>query len=804
MMKTANWFGRRICLLVIVVFLSGCIAGQSSFKEGNKALEEENFDQAVLQYLSAVEDNPNRSEYRMKLYYARHKGALAHKALADKYFEQQRYAQALQEYQLAVELDGGLFAASDGVRKSKKSLQVEQLVRDAEGMIQSNRHSQAKASLDSALSLVPDHPKALELKSAIRRSLFAFVDGVELEVTSTSPIDLNFNKTPLTDVFNILTQLSGINFILDEGVRDSKTTLFIEKATFAQALELLLRMNKLDKKILNSKTIILYPKTRDKQKQFEDQIIQTFYLSHMDAKKAVNMLRTMLQVRKIFVQEDLNAIVLRDQPEVVKLAAKMLEANDRGNAEVVFDLELIEVNHSDTRELGAKLSNYSLGAGFGKLGGDKILDSGLSAGSSTLNLLASSRELNPFDTNLESFYSIPTATFRFLKTEVDAEVLANPKIRVRNKQKAKVHVGTREPVINVTYTDSNTSENVTYLDVGVKLDVEPTVQLDNTIVTKLGLEVSNVSGRDKTTNGTAVITISSTNANTTLTLKDGEQTVIGGLIRNDSSLTKSKIPVLGDVPLLGEAFNGRDSTKSKREILLSITPHIVKAVQLPQADIASIWSGSEEDLKFGRSFGTFADEYSDMTGIPQESIDNDAVEPLEENDIKGEEAVISDQGQMEPSTIIEEKVSVEDMPQSKVYKPISYVSGPKQTGLNDLLTLNVVLGSIKDMVSARLDVEYDSEILDYVEFKKGTLLTQTEDNIMLSVTPSEQGGRLLVIVDKASKQAGLTGGGELLKLMFNPVETGKTRVKTANAYLDNIHKQTSKAIGTGATFEILP
>jgi general secretion pathway protein D len=804
MMKTAIFYGCRIGLFVIIVFLSGCIAGQSSFKEGNKALEQENFDQAVLQYLSAVEDNPNKSEYRLKLYYARHKGALSHKTLADMYFEQQRYAQALQEYQLAVDLDGGLFAASDGVRKSKKSIQVEQLVREAESMIQSNRQNQARASLDNALSLVPDHPKALELNAAIKKSLFALVDGVELEVTSTHPIDLNFNKTSLPDVFKILTQLSGINFILDEGVRDNKTTLFIEKATFAQALELLLRMNKLDKKILNSKTIILYPKTRDKQKQFEDQIIQTFYLSHMDAKKAVNMLRTMLQVRKIFVQEELNAIVLRDQPEVIKLAAKMLEANDRGNAEVVFDLELIEVNHSDTRELGVKLSNYSVGAGLGKLGSDVILDSGLSAGGSTLNLLASSRELNPFDTNLESFYSIPTATFRFLKTEVDAEVLANPKIRVRNKQKAKVHVGTREPVVTVTLNDTQTSENVTYLDVGVKLDVEPTVQLDNTIVTKIGLEVSNVSGRDKTTNGTAVITISSTTANTTLTLKDGEQTVIGGLIRDDSSLTKSKIPVLGDIPLLGEAFNGRDSTKSKREILLSITPHIVKAIQLPQADIASIWSGSEEDLKFGRSFGTFADEYSDITGLPQESIDSDAVEQLERTDIEGVRTVPADQGQLEPSSVIEEKAPVEEMPQSKVYKPISFVSGPKQAGLDDLLTLNVILGSIKDMVSATLDVEYDPKNLDYIEFGKGKLLTQENDNISITVTPAEQEGRLLIVLDKASKQAGITGGGELLTLTFKPVMPGKIKVKTANVYLDNIHKQSSKAIESGATFEILP
>ncbi|MCW8859492.1 MAG: secretin and TonB N-terminal domain-containing protein, partial [Deltaproteobacteria bacterium] len=283
--------------LLLLLFLSGCIAGQASFTKGNQALETQNYDQAVIEYLAAVESNPANHEYRLKLDQTRSRAALEHKIKGDAFIAQQQFVKALQEYQLATDLDGSLYTAFDGLERARDYLQVEKLLQEAKNMLQANRKAQAQEAVDTALSLRPEYQPTLQLKAEIKQSQYALVDGVELEVISSEPINLNFRETKIPDVFDILTKLSGINFILDEDVRSDKTTLFLEQATFAQALELLLRMNKLDKKILNKKTIILFPKTRDKQKQFEDQIIQTFYLSHIDAKKAVNMLRTMLQVR---------------------------------------------------------------------------------------------------------------------------------------------------------------------------------------------------------------------------------------------------------------------------------------------------------------------------------------------------------------------------------------------------------------------------------------------------------------------------------------------------------------------------
>lgn len=808
-----NHLVRFVSSLLLLLLLSGCIAGQASFTKGNQALETLNYDQAVIEYLAAVESNPANHEYRLKLDQTRSKAALEHKIKGDALIAQQQLVKALQEYQLATDLDGSLYAAFDGLERARDYLQVEKLLQEAKNMLQTDRKAQAQEAVNTALSLRPGYQPTLQLMTAIKQSQYALVDGVELEVTSSEPINLNFRETKIPDVFDILTKLSGINFILDEDVRSDKTTLFLEQATFAQALELLLRMNKLDKKILNKKTIILFPKTRDKQKQFGDQIIQTFYLSHIDAKKAVNMLRTMLQVRKIYVQEELNAIVIRDQPDVIRLAQKLIEANDRGNSEVVFDLELLEVNHSDTRELGLKLSNYSIAAGLSAQGSGTIVASGLSAGDSITGLIESFNGLDPF-------YTLPTASFKFMKTLVNAEILANPKIRVRNNEKAKVHVGSREPIITVTTTDFQTSENIQYIDVGVKLNVEPRIQLNGTIVTRLGLEVSNVSGREKTQSGTVAITISSTNADTTLTLKDGEQTVIGGLIRDDESVAKSKLPILGDIPLFGEIFNGTDTTKTKREILLSITPHIVKSVHVPQGETASIWSGGEDDLKFGRNFGTFADEYQteqqgmgplidhqadqlDRESLPDSNRAEDTVETEPQALEKLLSATESDKSKLSSEPISEE-VILDTVSSDQTFKPMVFIDGEQLVKQGEEFSVSFKIEEVKALFSAPLYVQYDPAVVEFVDATEGSFLNQAAVTTFFTHTVLNQEGQIVIGLKQGSSGQGFSGNGELFNLYFRAKAPGETEIMPMRTNFMNTQGEKIDVDTFGLIVEVAP
>jgi len=830
-----RWPVRLGCILLAVMLLSGCTAGLSAFKDGEKALMKGRYDQAVAALLIAVEKDPQSYKYQLKLEYARERASLAHSRSGERFFNQKSYHRAQEEYQLAADLAGSNFSAIEGLKQTRKYLQAQKLTEDAAALLKARRHLQAKELLAQAINLVNDFQPALKLREKMQQTQYTVIDGVELEVTSDQPITLNFTDAKLPDVFDILSSLSGINFILDEDVRGENTTLFLERATFAQALELLLRMNKLDKKVLNSKTIILFPKTRDKQKQFEDQLIHTFYLSNIDAKKAVNLLRTMLQVRKIYVNEGLNAIVIRDTPAVIKLAQKILEANDRSNSEVIFDLELIEVNHTDNRELGLKLSNYSIGAGLAIPGAAAIASSGLKAGDSVSGLIDG---INGFK-ELTPFYSIPTATFRLMKTLVDAEVLANPKIRVKNKEKAKVHIGSREPIITVTTSGTDTvTESVQYVDVGVKLEVEPTIQLDNTIVTKLGLEVSNVSGRETTSNGTAVITISTTNANTVLTLKDGEQTIIGGLIRGDKSTTKNKIPFLGDIPLLGELFNATNKTHNKREILLSITPHIVKSISLPEQDVANIWSGGEDDLKYGRNFGSFRDEYiagqkglepqaerqpqpvagAETTavtaapplpgtppaelpatvGLAEEPVKATAAATAPKPEVTGTPETAALTVKKEPVT---EEVLAAATPVSTL-KPMIFVKGPELVKVGEQFTLTFYVDEITDLFSAPLYVKYDKDLFEFLGAAEGTFLKQGRNPTIFTHTALLGSGRIIVGLKQGAGGDGISGGGELFTMNFKALAAGTGVIEPTRTNFRNPQGVRLKVDSRGLNIEV--
>jgi general secretion pathway protein D len=602
---------QTIALFLLLLLLGGC-AGRQAFVAGGDLMRAGHYDEAMTAYSRAMSKAPKNKEYRMRFLEAREIAARQHLKKGRIHASQEDWRAAAAEFEQAAALDPSTEVARQELQTARNRLRAEELLRTAQQHDAARKPALARSVLGEALALRPGYEPALALLAKLQSERRAFFDGIELDVTSTKPITLKFNNADVREVFGILSRLSGINFIFDEDLRAQRVTVLLEEASFAQALEFLLNMNKLGKKVLNPKSIIIYPKTKEKEKQYEDQLIQTFYLSNIDAKKAVSLLRTMLQLRKVHVHEELNALIIRDTAEVIELARQVIEAADRGDSEVLFDLELIEVNPTDDLNFGPNLSTYSVSAGLGNPDTGRIVGSSLSPGSDTANLVSSLGRL-------ETFYTLPTATFDFLKRRSDAEVLANPKIRVKNKEKAKVLVGTREPVITVTRTGGTTgdfSENVQYVDVGVKLDIEPTIQLDESVVTKLNLEVSSVSGRQTTSGGSQVITITTTNAQTGLTLKDGERTIIGGLIRDDATNSRTTIPLIGDIPFIGRLLTSHTKNKTKREILLSITPHIVRSVELPRSEVATIWSGGEDALKAGPLFGAFARDIQPETFKP--------------------------------------------------------------------------------------------------------------------------------------------------------------------------------------------
>jgi general secretion pathway protein D len=398
----------------------------------------------------------------------------------------------------------------------------------------------------------------------------------KLKPTFDTPITLELRDANIKVVFDALSRATGINFILDKDIKpDTKTTIFIKKLPIAEAIQMVLSSSGLQKKDLSETTALVYPSNLQKLKEYQDLIIRSFYLNNASAKQVSAMLKTMLKTKDIFVDDRLNMLVIRDTPETIRVAEKLITGNDLADPEVMLEIEVLEVSQNRLQELGIQYPNK-----FSVLGGTAGL---------TL------RQLNNISSSTIGVSPNPALNIR--KETGDVNILSNPRIRVKNNEKAKILVGDKVPIITTTSTANvGVSENVTYVDVGLKLDVEPRITLDDFVNIKVGLEVSSLGKETITTNGASVFQIGTRNASTVLRLKDGETQILAGLISQDERKNTSRIPGLGDIPLLGRLFSSQKDEKNKTEIVLVITPRVINNIQLPKAEVSEYLSGTENQI----------------------------------------------------------------------------------------------------------------------------------------------------------------------------------------------------------------
>ena len=779
---------RLLTLLLVLLIVTGCAKHSAYYTAGVEAAKHEKYDEAVMQFSLALQEKPGDPEYKARLASTSSRASWAHLEKGRLLRSEGLLVEAASEIRLAYSLNNGLKVALTELEEIERLQIIRTTLAEADSLYQARRLPQAEKLVKSVLKDDPENPTALQLLEQIRKDRNILVDGFELAVESKEPITLKFKDARLQEVFKILNKLSGINFIFDEGLKNENVTLLLEDATFSQALELLMKMNNLGSRVLNPKTVIIYSNTKEKQKQYEDQVIQTFYLSNIEAKKAVNMLRTMLTLRKVYVHEELNALVVRDRPEVIRLVQKILQNADLSDSEVVFDLELIEVSHGDSLQFGPELSPYNIGIAAANASG--IVSNTLEGSNLIGNLQG-----------LDILFTLPTATFDFSKQLLDTDILATPKIRVKNREKGKVHVGTREPSITSTISGTSNliSENVQYIDVGVKVDVEPIIQLDGSVQTKLRLEVSSASDPVESSNS-RVFTINTTNAETTLILKDGERTIIGGLLRTFSVTTKKTIPFIGDIPLLGALVTHYDTNDAQREILLSVTPHIVKRLDLPGAEAAGIWSGGEEELKFGQNFAAFAEAPEPVerkpVAEPEPQVQKPGpVSPVIQNPSSGPtdvptEPVVTAPSSTEalpttelpvPDQVFAPEVPVETLPDSNIVVPEAvpkiFFAGTQLVKLGEEFSIELQVSEVKSLSSAPLFVNYDQHLLEYVRTEEGNFLKQTGQSTIFTSSPNQGRGEVIFGSKQGVGSAGANGSGTLAKIYFKAIASGTAVVR---------------------------
>lgn len=579
--KSPLWLA---CVLATgLTVLPGCaLLKPDAHEEGLALLDRGQTLDGLAKLEDAVREQPRRAEYRITL--AAQRASAVQRALqkGQVAFGEGRLTEAEESFRLASMIETDNAMARQGVQAVLQERRHRQTLAAVEELLKKGGKpelQEAKERLRGVLGENPRHKLAQSMQMRLQEELAKQERPLDrLAAAYRQPITLEFRDAPLKAVFEVISKVSGLNFFFDRELRpDLKATILARNTSIEDAIRLLLVTNQLEQKVLGDNAILIYPNTPAKLKDYQSLTVRSFFLANADVKAVSNTLKTLLKTKDLVVDERLGLILMRDTPEVIRMAERIVALQDLADPEVMLEVEVMEIKRSRLLELGVQWPSQ-LGLAPLKAANDSALTL------SELNRLNSSR--------IQA--TIGSTLINARKEDQDGNILANPRIRVRNKEKAKVLIGERVPVITTTSTSTGfVSESVNYVDVGLKLEVEPTIYLDDEVAIKVGLEVSSLVREVVSKSGSLSYQIGTRGANTVLRLRDGETQILAGLISDEERNTANKVPLLGEIPVLGRLFGSRKDDASRSEILLAITPRVVRSLSRPDLIEAEFPSGTE-------------------------------------------------------------------------------------------------------------------------------------------------------------------------------------------------------------------
>lgn len=575
----------RLSLISLIVLLVGCATGQDAFLRGQNQLAARQWEPALSAFYEASQQSPNNAEYSAAVKTTRERAINVLLAQATELRDKQPEKSA-EVYQRVLLIVPANERAQEGLQVIENSKRQQRLFDDASRAAATGRDQEARAKFNKLLGEAPGHIAARQALRALDDKAGRSSGQASLSPSLRKPVSMVFRDATLKMVFDALSSSTGINVVFDRDLKpDTRVTVLLRDVAFDEALTQITHSNGLATRVVNANTLMVYPARPDKVKEYQDLTVRNFFVANADVKQLSTLLKTVLKIKDLYTDDKRNLIVIRDTPEQVAMAEKMIAAHDQPEPEVMLEVEILEFNHTTDNNLGVQFPEQ---IAFGV------------ASPITLNAL---RAINDTGINVSGLNSALSINLR--RQLGDVNILANPRIRVRNREKAKFHIGDKIPVItSTTYPGATvaTTSSVSYLDVGIKLEFEPSIQLDDDVIIKTTLEVSSL-GTKETSGTTTAYRVGTRNAATTLTLRDGETQVLAGLISSDETNTTNRLPGLGDIPVLGNLFSNKASTGGRKEILLSITPRILRNLHRPTEDLLEFNFGPENGQQGGAGQG---------------------------------------------------------------------------------------------------------------------------------------------------------------------------------------------------------
>ncbi|TMA85199.1 MAG: hypothetical protein E6J63_20570 [Deltaproteobacteria bacterium] len=697
---------------------------------------------------------------------------------------------AATSYRRVLTLEPGNDRALRGLKGVQADRRHAERTAKAEQLFAAKQIDAAELEVHAVLAEDPGFAAATALLSRIELARGPTSAVLRLKTRDERPVSLQFRDAPTKMVFEALARQTGLNFIFDKDVKsEGKTTIFVNQVPVEQAIDLILAQNQLGRQVLSENIALIYPNTAAKQKEYRDEIVHTFYLTNAAPKDAESLLKTVLGTKTLFVDEHSSTLVMRDTPEHVRMAEKLVASLDVPEPEVIMEVEVLEITHSLLEQLGI---NYPSNVSF------SLTKPPNSEGAGTTGLVLG--DIAKQNKNTISVSSLGVSV-DLLKQVGVTNVLSSPRIRARNREKAKILVGNRLPVVtsgtSATVGGAFSTSNVQYIDAGLTLEVQPTIHNDGNVAIKISLEVSSIIKQISVPIGnggtTLAYEIGTRNASTLLELKDGETQVLAGLIQDTDQRNSSHIPGLGDLPILGRLFGSNGTTRDKNEIVLSITPRLIRTQPRPSSETTEFWYGTESQTRSGPfasgaaagsapagsgaapvvpggvSFGAgsavgnapAAPVSSGPRAVPSR-IDAAARKPPAADaaaaappDAKAAASKPADTAAAD-ATAVAQGAAADSRPQVTI-------EGPETAKVGDEVSVSVKLASTSPLGRIRTQVGFDASALQLVSAEPGDLAPSGE-------TPkveTKPGGVQLELA--GSEGAPVSGGGTLLNLRFRVV-----------------------------------
>ncbi|HKH74872.1 MAG TPA: hypothetical protein VKA59_26110 [Vicinamibacterales bacterium] len=567
----------RIAALIVIASLGVACAAGRAFSHGEDAARAGDWETAVDHYRRAVDKDPNNAEYRIAYERAMISASQVHLDAARVAEVRGQLEDALREYRRASEFD------PPNRQLAAKVTELERTLRD---QIEASRPRNS----------------VQQLREQARQE-----GAPTLFNLNTVMAPIVFNQASLRDIFGAISKSTGINITFDSTFQDRVYTVNLSGVTLGEALNSIVTANQLFFKVQDSKTVLIIPDNAQKRAQYEEQLVQNFYISHVDPLELAQMLNQVIRpiggqqlAPVISANKTASVINVRATTAMMAIIERMIESNDKPRAEVIVDVQILEVNRGRAKKYGIDLGNYAINAVFSPERDPRSVGT---TGEASLNA-------QPFNANTISrgvstsdFYlAVPSAVIRFLEQDTETKVIAKPQLRGAEGVPLELNLGEDIPVPSTTFTpvaaggaNSQPLTSFNYRSVGVNVKMTSKVTYEGDIRMELFVESSTL-GAGVVIAGQELPSFGSRKVTTVLRLREGESSLLAGLLREDQRKLLTGFPWLLRVPVIKQLFSSNDTSVTQSDIVMLLTPRIVRTHELTPQDVGPIRIGTQANL----------------------------------------------------------------------------------------------------------------------------------------------------------------------------------------------------------------